>query len=746
MRLSSTRWLLARAFLALATIAGFIGTATASACPNEASPGFRSYLPDCRAYEMVTPPYKEGGYGLQTDEASADGSQLLVASLGNLLGPGGTLPEGTGPLTHNYRLARTGSGWEPTSVEGPFSSFTDVEVQALSPDFSSSFWFASRPGESSDDAYVDQPDGLTLIGPGSPPGALESSLHFAGGSADLHHALFLVHSARIGLEEEHLWPGDTTHPERRPSIYEYAGPGHEEPELVGVGNQTSVAEAARTQGVAHLNEAAKLISDCGTLLGSLPEGDAYNAVSASGATVFFSSEACAGGPAVNELYARIDGEQTVPISEPETTVPGRVCTGDCALAESVPANRSPGLFAGASLDGSRVFFTTSQPLIDTDTDSGSDLYAADIREGVVTGLADVSRGGSGDPTPGAGAGVLGVARVSEDGSHVYFLATGVLTGANREGAAPHAGEPNLYVAVRECPGGSTACASPAERTSFIATLSAADAGDWNPIDRRRPVQATPDGRFFLFQAADALTSDQHGHAGAAQLFEYDAPAETLTRVSRGQDGFGDDGNSAIYQATIPTQNYELDRPDGRFAGLAMSTDGSRIFFTSSDALTPQALLGYPNVYEYQDGQVGLISDGHDVTETVEGSATRLIGTDETGDDVFFTTADQLLPRDTDTWLDVYDARIDGGFPLLASPPKCAGDACQGAAAQPPTLAMPAPPVAQPPPAPTSSTRPPPRPLTRAQKLARALRLCLRRRRAARRACQLHARKLYGSGR
>jgi hypothetical protein len=38
------------------------GDANQASCPNEASPGFRAYLPDCRAYEMVTPPYKSGGF------------------------------------------------------------------------------------------------------------------------------------------------------------------------------------------------------------------------------------------------------------------------------------------------------------------------------------------------------------------------------------------------------------------------------------------------------------------------------------------------------------------------------------------------------------------------------------------------------------------------------------------------------------------------------------------------------------
>ena len=92
-----------------------------------------------------------------------------------------------------------------------------------------------------------------------------------------------------------------------------------------------------------------------------------------------------------------------------------------------------------------------------------------------------------------------------------------------------------------------------------------------------------------------------------------------------------------------------------------------------------------NVYEYHDGNVYLISDGHDLNVVPPVS---LEGTDASGDDVFFNTADQLAPQDTDTDEDVYDARVDGGFPAPALAPECAGDACQGPLSPTPTLLAP----------------------------------------------------------
>lgn len=112
----------------------------------------------------------------------------------------------------------------------------------------------------------------------------------------------------------------------------------------------------------------------------------------------------------------------------------------------------------------------------------------------------------------------------------------------------------------------------------------------------------------------------------------------------------------------------------------MSSDGAYVFFTSEDGLTPQAEAGVNNVYEYHNGRVSLISDGHDSATTLGRPAVRLFGTDESGQDVYFTTGDRLLPQDTDTQVDIYDARINGGFPPQPSEPACADDACQGALA------------------------------------------------------------------
>jgi hypothetical protein len=128
-----------------------------------------------------------------------------------------------------------------------------------------------------------------------------------------------------------------------------------------------------------------------------------------------------------------------------------------------------------------------------------------------------------------------------------------------------------------------------------------------------------------------------------------------------------------------------------------------VFFQSIVGLTPQALdqrvvayntaeSGEPvyakNVYEYHAGRVSLISDGQDVASLSRVSVVELLSTDASGGDVFFATVDRLVGQDTDTNIDIYDARIDGGFPAPALPASCSGDACQGQLSGTPTLLSP----------------------------------------------------------
>jgi hypothetical protein len=640
------------------------------ACPNEAIRGVlhSEQLPDCRAYEMVSPAQKLGwAVGLE----SADESRAMVDSFGAFLGSNQAV------LLNQYLVERTSSGWVTTPLPQPLAPGligTLGNPVAVSAGLGEGV-FEERPASGSSENerayYLDGlPSGDPVeVGPLFPPSVRQSDVvqvepvsaepSVAGG-----HVLFEI-------EAPQLWPGDSTVAGGRGtpgsySLYEYDGTGGVEPKLVGV----------RNDGVLRTDREAQLIGQCGVSLGfpsgdnfhnlGLLLGDAYNAVAVSGGgwRVFFTVAGVSGtggcneegegaGPAVNELYAREDGSETIAVSEPSKA--------DCvACRASTP---EPAVFQGASEDGSRVFFLSSQELLEGA--HGMNLYEFDFdaaREGRALSLV--------------GSEVLGVARVAQSGSRVYFVSSGRLTGQpNEYGASAEEGKPNLYVYDAED-----------AHIAFIGTLSASDSSDWQQEDVR-PVDASWDGRFLVFDSTADLTPDDS--STVTQVFEYDAEQETLVRVSAGANGFNDDGNTEVYSARIVEPSYtESENPMPKLTSVS---EGGIVVFESSDALTGEAILGYPNVYEYRAGQVSLISDGQDRSGVVifgrPEPTVRLLGEDPSGVDVFFTTADRLVPQDGDTQVDVYDARVDGGF-AVASPPSCEGEGCQGALSGAPVFGVP----------------------------------------------------------
>ena len=78
------RWVLPVVLALLALMVAPAVSRAEETCPNA---GFRvgasAHLPDCRAYEMVTPPYKEG-YAIQLNKAAEDREGVLGAGEGML--------------------------------------------------------------------------------------------------------------------------------------------------------------------------------------------------------------------------------------------------------------------------------------------------------------------------------------------------------------------------------------------------------------------------------------------------------------------------------------------------------------------------------------------------------------------------------------------------------------------------------------------------------------------------------------
>jgi hypothetical protein len=778
------------ATLILATLACAVTAGSASAVADSCSNGQlrledrSSELPDCRAYEQVSPVYK-AGYA-PAIAGAADGSRVLMESLGRFAGAEGNF----GVEGSDYESMRTGSGWVTKALNPSASLFPMANYTDTSADLRRTLWVAHTTTQSIDenDLYLREPGGsFVLIGPELPSSAFTGppgpergdpgNIKYVGAASDLSRVLFMVDPTELGTESN-SWPGDTTLARvGRSALYEYAGTGNSEPTLVAV----------RNEGRPRTNQEAQPITQCGAGLGAYTfeegieiVGSMYNAVSSSSTdnsgTVFFTANAggCGRigsqgvGPSVYELYLRRDESRTVAISEPSLSVPGRECTNVCKEDENEENGhkRSPGTFRGASQDGSKVFFTTKQPLLNSavaGSGEGLDLYEAQIERGgeaKVTRLVQVSHSPTAEP-----ASVLGVARISEDGSHVYFVATGVLTpDANGKGEVAVSGAANLYVF-------NTAT----NVASFVASLSGEDSEDWQTPDSR-PVQATPDGRFLVFSSHADLTPDDK--SGVSQIFEYDALTGKLVRVSVGQkaasgflcpateqveEGYNCNGNTMTpeYAPEINSPSFSIsDIATQAASQLSISSDGATIVFASANALAPQAINSLAglctNVYEYRSsggnidsGNVFLVSDGHDVSRSRRECGSRFYNMDPSASDIFFVSTDQLVAQDTDTQRDVYDARVGGGFPAPSVPPACEGEGCQGATAAPRVFGAPSSATFN---APGNLTPPTPVPVkpktaaqVRAQKLAKALKACrTKHNRQRRKACERQARKRYGS--
>jgi hypothetical protein len=704
-----------------ATPALAAGDANQASCPTSTteSPGFRSFLPDCRAYELVSPPYTQGASLLGfTGEGQvwvgSGGDRVMGASLGTFAGQESG-SQRTPFLGTSYAVQREAGGWGPEAFAPPASSFETVTPLDAGADLGSALYFLSQdsPPQGPVSYYLRQPGGSFVpIGPLSPhllPGINEGGFpiqeYYAGASADLGRVVTedLVLSDQAAREAL-VWPGDTTvgSLSGTGSLYEYSGVNNAEPRLVGVTNQHPL----------NTNLEADLISQCGTHLGygvgasASAVEDAYNAVSQSGFAVFFTAEPgpCSNetetgtGPPVAEVYARVEGAHTLAISEPSLDVPGRLCTGICLESQEEQGGhqRSPAQFAGASADGHRVFFRTAQPLVDADTDGTTDLYMAELNTTEVTRLAFVSQGDATDPTPGSGALVEGVSRVAEDGSRVYFVAQGVLTAQpNANGEAAQLGANNLY--EYDVSAGSV---------RFVAGLAAGDSSVWSPLDLREVEVGGDSARFFVF-ASEAQLQGTGSTSTAKQLYEYDAATARVTRVSIGQSGsffcpqtgeveagYNCNGNvqSPALAPRFPLQIYNNTAQVVVHGKMSVASDGT-VVFISKNALTPQAVNGFPNtepgfenIYEYRDGNLYLITPGNEQAVTVTGglptSKATLIGITPDASGVLFETATQLVPQDTDTQLSIYDARVDGGFPAPPVPTECAAEACRGAASEP----------------------------------------------------------------
>ena len=183
-------------------------------------------LPDCRAYELVTPAQKNGALISETFLSAAasepviakDGQRVIAPSLSCLAEPqscvGFRKSEG-----EPYELTRTSNGWVTSSLAPPTTSFETNTYLSLNADAGTALLSIPAPQSEVDNFYARNDSSFLAIGPfGDIEGSsnvekLEQEGFVA--TADLSHVVYGTH--------RRAWSFD--HGEFR-SLYEYVGTGN----------------------------------------------------------------------------------------------------------------------------------------------------------------------------------------------------------------------------------------------------------------------------------------------------------------------------------------------------------------------------------------------------------------------------------------------------------------------------------------------------------------------------------------
>jgi hypothetical protein len=172
-------------------------------CPNEAlRTGASALLPDCRAYELVTPadtnghtplgPAGAGGVFAPSAVVSPAGDRMSFRLAGGSL-PGTDAPGGFGG--DNYLATRTSAGWQ-TDYRGPTGAESSTPLPgSFTPDQKYSFWdtaaadLGSAGVNGAQTKYLEYPDGHhELVGRGSLGSDPQAFVNRA--TADATHVIF----------------------------------------------------------------------------------------------------------------------------------------------------------------------------------------------------------------------------------------------------------------------------------------------------------------------------------------------------------------------------------------------------------------------------------------------------------------------------------------------------------------------------------------------------------------------------
>ncbi len=611
-----------------------------SPCPNQAlRTGPSANLPDCRAYEQLTPVDKGGAQEIFAYHGVV--ANTLVGEDGDHFALHNEVVHwGSGPTAGGspYFFSReAGSGWRMTAA----AAQPEAGIHKYAPEiydanltrvgFSSSY-NTGPAGPSPFELKVGTPGGPYV---GTPPIPSQFTGAWVGGSPDL--------SKLILQTTYHKLLGTNTGTKQGADLYEYSE-GNLSLANGGIGT-CGARLPAGTQGS-----------------GESTPGRTSHAVSADGRRVFLEAVPGANCSAPSHLYMRLDGQTDSDLGAYSFRAANALGT-EVLLEKQLGGEASEFLLYDTetqalkplfsihshlehgltvSEDLSAIYFLSRERLAgtgapprslgDLQDSQGSqialeNLYRYDIpaealRFVVQTSQPNESKGRSQSP----------------DGRYFYWEAWKVagLPGGNpppqqvNETGEVNNVEPNQVYRYDSATGTVQcfSCASPFNpEPALPATLNETGAG-FGPVTGSNQVPnfsvASANGDFVFFDTASALVpADVDGEV---------APENTIAT-----NGLLTEHRSSLYSPSSDVYEWRKDGIDG---------------------------------CTHVQGCLSLITSGRG------GFLIHFLGTAHEGRDAFFATDESLLPSDNDTAGDVYDARIGGGFPAPSPRPvECEGDAC-----------------------------------------------------------------------
>jgi DNA-binding beta-propeller fold protein YncE len=627
--------------------------ATQAPCPNDAlrvGPG--SDLPDCRAYEMVSPLEKgnaDVALGIGRNNASyrffETNKSALSAERFTFSAAIAFADAKSAPFASQYLAERGAAGWGSEAISAPrtepgiaidfnfgpeFQGFTDdlcrswLRLYSVAPIATGAVPKYSNLYRRENCVEPATYAALTTEPPSQPPEKFINLL-IKGFSADGSRTIFTAPDRldpavpKTGQEELY----EQTPQGLRFVCYLPSGKASSEP--------CSAGTSARN--------------------GFFDVSSVRNAISADGARIFWTAYTPAGASSnPGRIYVRIEGKET--------------------RAVSAPVSPEPAFFWTAAGNGSKAIFSFT-----AGTQKG-ELYEFDVDAEKARQIA---------------AGVEGPMGASEDASRLYFASSEDLDGAGPAAAGDH----NLYFYEADSGGGSGTY-------EFIMALTARDVGFVGPAYNgppTRPIEfspafraarVTPDGLHATFVSTASPTPGGYDNReatsgkAALEVYRYDAAAGELACVScnptRARPA------AVLAEAVMSAARIQGWEANNR-APRVISDDGSRIFFESHEPLVPEDSNATWDVYQWEEPGAGSCTTasptyGHESGGCVEPissgqspSRSLFLDADRSGASVFFATQSSLVGADYGL-NDVYVARVGGGFPEPVPPGECEGEACQ----------------------------------------------------------------------